>query len=48
MQDDHPDQELSEGKIDGPRESTLSSDIEEDDLNHQQKDLLLGHIRGKN
>ena len=45
-QDDDTDQDIgdgeSEGRSEDTRESTLSSDIEEDDLDHQQEAVLLG------
>jgi len=45
-QDDDTDQDISDGESDcendDTEESTLSSDIEEDDLDHQQEVLLLG------
>ena len=41
-QDDDTDQESSDDESKDPAESTLLSDIEEDDLDHQQEVLLLG------
>jgi len=45
-QDDNTDQDIGEGDIAGESEdtgeSTLSSDLEEDDLDHQQEVPLLG------
>jgi len=41
-QDDITDQEISDDKSDYPGESTLLSDLEEEDLDHQQDFLLLG------
>jgi len=43
-QDDNTDQEFNDDKSEEPGESTLSSNIEEDDLYHQQKVLLLGQV----
>ena len=49
MQDDDTDQDIgddeSEGESEDTGESTLSSDIEEDDLDHQQEVLHLGQAR---
>jgi hypothetical protein len=49
MQDDDTDQDIgddeSEGESEDTWETTLSSDIEEDDLDHQQQVLLLGQAR---
>jgi hypothetical protein len=49
MQDDDTDQDIgddeSEGESEDTGETTLSSDIEEDDLDHQQQVLLLGQAR---
>jgi len=45
MQGDNTDQELSHDKSQDPGESTLSSNIEEDNLDHQQEVLLLGQVR---
>jgi len=46
MQDDDTNQDIgddeSEGECEETRETTSSSDIEEDDLDHQQQVLLLG------
>jgi len=44
-QDDDTDQELSDDKCEDPRESTISSDIEDDDLYQLQKVLLQGLAR---
>jgi len=41
-QGDDTDQELSDDQSEDPGESTISSDIEEDDLDHQQVVLHLG------
>jgi hypothetical protein len=49
MQDDDTEQDIgddeSEGESEDTGETTLSSDIEEDDLDHQQQVLLLGQAR---
>jgi hypothetical protein len=49
MQDDDTDQDIgddeSEGESEDTGETTLSSDIEEDDLDHQQQVLHLGQAR---
>jgi len=42
--DDNSDRELSKDKNKDPGESTLSSDIEEDDLDNQQEILHLDQI----
>ena len=44
-QDDETDQEIGDDESEDTGESTLSSDIEEDDLNHQQEVLHLGQAR---
>jgi len=44
-QDDETDQEIGEDDSDDTGESTLSSDIEEDDLDHQPEVLHLGQAR---
>jgi len=48
-QDDDTDQGISDGEIEGKseqtRESTILTDIEEDDLDHQQEILPLGQAR---
>ena len=44
-QGDDTDQELSDDRSEDAGESTISSDIEEDDLDHQQKVLLPGQVR---
>jgi hypothetical protein len=41
-QDDDADQKLSDDASDDSIECTLLSDLEEDDLDHQQAVLLLG------
>jgi len=43
-QGDDTNQELTDDESEGRRESTLSSDIEEDDFDHQKKVLLLGQV----
>jgi len=43
-QDDDADQKLSDDESEDPGESTLPSDIAEDDLDHQQEVLLLGQV----
>jgi len=42
---DETDQEISDDDSEDTGESTLLSDIEEDDLNHQQVVLHLGQVR---
>jgi len=46
IQDEYTDQDMGDDESEGEREdtgeTTLSSDIEEDELNHQQQVLLLG------
>jgi hypothetical protein len=42
QQDDDTNQELSDVAIEDPGESTLLSNIEDGDLDHQQQVLLLG------
>jgi len=44
-QDDETDQEIGDDESEDTGESTLSSDIEEDDLDHQQEVLHLGQAR---
>jgi len=44
-QDDETDQEIDDDNSEDTGESTLSSDIEEDDLDHQQEVLHLGQVR---
>jgi len=48
-QGDDTDHDIGDGKSEGESEdtgeSTLSSDIEEDNLDHQQEVLLLGQAR---
>jgi len=44
-QDDDTEEELSHDESTDPGESTLSSDINEDNLDHHQKVLLLGQAR---
>jgi len=41
-QDDETEQEIGDDDSEDNRESTLSCDIEEDDLDHQQEFLHLG------
>jgi len=41
-QDDETEQEIDDDDSEDSGESTLSSDIEEDDLDHQQEVLHLG------
>jgi len=43
--DDDTDQEISQNESEDPAESTLSSDIEEDDLDNQQEVLYLDQAR---
>ena len=45
MQDDDTDQDIGDDASEDAGESTLSSDIEEDDLDHQQEVLHLGQAR---
>jgi hypothetical protein len=42
QQDDDTNQELSDDAIEDPGESTLLSNIEDSDLDHQQEVLLSG------
>jgi len=44
-QDDKTDHEIGDHNSEDTRESTLSSDIEEDDLDHQHELLHLGQAR---
>jgi hypothetical protein len=44
-QDDETDQEIGDDESEDTGESSLSSDIEEDDLDHQQEVLHLGQAR---
>jgi len=44
-QDDYTDLQLSEDKSEDPRESTRSSDIQEEDFDQHQVVLLLGQVR---
>jgi len=44
-QDDETDQEIGDDDSEDTGESTLSSDIEGDDLDHQQEVLHLGQVR---
>ena len=44
-QDDITDQGISDDQSDGPGESSLLSDIVEDNLDHQEEILLLGQAR---
>jgi len=44
-QDDDTDQKLSDDESEDPGESTLSSNIEEDDFDHQEEVVLLGQAR---
>jgi len=41
-QDDNTDEELSDDESEDPGDSTLLSDIEQDDFDHQRDVLLLG------
>jgi len=43
--DDETDQEIDDDDIDDTRESTISSDVEGDDLDHQTEVLDLGQAR---
>jgi len=43
-QDDDSNQELINNKSDDPRDSTLTSDIKDDDVDCQRKVLLLGQV----
>jgi len=43
--DDETDQEIDDDDSDDTRESTISSDIEGDDLDHQPEVLDLGQAR---
>ena len=44
-QDDETDQEIHDDDSEHTGESTISSNIEEDDLNHQQQVHHLGQVR---
>jgi len=43
--DEDCNQEISDDESEDTRESTMSSDIEEDDFDHQQEVLRLGKAR---
>jgi len=44
-QDDETNQEMGDDEIEDTGESTLSSDVEEDHVDHQQEVLHLGQVR---